>query len=40
MWKSIGLKGVLTVVVFSNFIGIPLPNLMLAFLTWELSIRG
>ena len=40
MWKSINPKEILIVMVFNNFINIPLPNLMLTFPVQELSIRG
>ena len=40
IWKSIRPKGVLTVAVFSNFMGVLLPNLILVFPAYEISICG
>ena len=37
-WKSTGLKGVLTVIIPNDLIGIPLPNLILISFAYEVSI--
>ena len=38
IWKSTRPKGVLTVAVLNDLIGVPLPNLILIFLTRKVSI--
>ena len=40
IWKFIGLKGVLIVAVLNDLIGVPLPNLILAFSVREVFICG